>query len=270
MVDTANKFLNRPSTGGEIGTWGDSYNENMVILDRALGGTASVTLSNVPVALSSDQYQNVYLSFNGTLTGSVTITFPSVGSFYSVSNVTLNSSVFNVVLTAGAGQSVGVPPGGDFIDIMTDGTNVKYRNLGRIGSYIDMGSTGVPGWVTACTVPPYLYCNGGTFSSATYPTLTTILGSTTLPDCRGRARFDINNGSGRLSNPINGDTLFAAGGADNIVLSNINTTIYRAALLNSSVVLAPGSYYSLAENVATGHSNIPTGMIQGITMIRAG
>lgn len=271
MVDTANKFLNRPSTGGEIGTWGNSYNENMVILDRSLGGTASVTLSNVPVALSSGQYQNVFLAFNGTLSGNVTVTLPTVGSFYSANNTTLNSSIFNVTLTAGVGQVVGIPPGGDFVDIMTDGTNVKFRNLGRIGSYVDMGSTGVPGWITACTVPPYLNCNGGTFSSATYPTLTTILGSTTLPDCRGRARFDINNGSARLTNPINGDTLFAAGGADSIALANFQVTVFRGALLNTSATGGTSPYYSLADNLgATPHSNIPTGMVQGITMIRAG
>lgn len=270
MVDTANKFLNRPSTGGEVGTWGNSYNENMVILDRSLGGTASITLTNLPVVLSSGEYQNVFLSFSGILSASVTVTLPSVGSFYSVNNLTLNSSIYNVVLTTGAGQSIGAPPGRDFVDIMTDGTNVKYRNMGRIGSYVDMGSTGVPGWIAACTVRPYLYCNGGTFSSATYPVLTTILGSTTLPDCRGRARFDINSGSTRLANPINGDTLFAAGGADGIALFGFQTTLYNSVNLNSSATTGTSPYYSLAGNVAIQHSNIPTGMIHGITMIRAG
>lgn len=269
-MTTPNKGLIQPSTGGSVGTWGNDYNTNMNVLDASLGGMMSVTLAGAPVVLSSSQYANVFLSFEGTLSASVAVTFPSVGSFYSVRNITSNSSLYNVTLTLG-GNSIGVPPGQSFTDIMTDGTNVKFRNLGHIGTYLDVSSSSVPGWITACTVPPYLYCNGATFSSATYPILRTMLGGTTLPDCRGRIKFAMDGGTGRLTSPVDGTIFLNSGGDQNNTLSNINTVIFRAAEFNSAAVSGVSGYYAaFPPGSNTRMMNVPSAMVQGITMIRAG
>ena len=41
-------------------------------------------------------------------------------------------------------------------------------------------------WPTAIAPTGYLLCNGDTYSSATYPALFAVLGTTTLPDFRGK------------------------------------------------------------------------------------
>jgi Phage Tail Collar Domain len=198
VTQTPNKSLNLVTVGTESGTWGPYVNANESLLDNMLGGVTTVGLVNTPVILSSAQYQCNFITFTGALSGNVAVTLPPVGSFYTVQNLTSNTSAFQVTLqTSNGGQVIGAP-WGEAIDIMTDGTNVKFRNLGRVGHYLDMLGTSVPAWISACTVPPYLKCDGSTFSSATYPILFTIMGGTTLPDYRGRFRAYNDEGQNRI------------------------------------------------------------------------
>jgi microcystin-dependent protein len=148
-----------------------------------------------------------------------------MGGFYSVINSISNPTAFTVqIQSLAGGQIVGLPPA-QFQDILSDGTNIKLRNLPPIGTYWDFIGTSIPNWVTACTVPPYLYCNGGSFSAVTYPYLNTLLGGTVLPDMRGRAKASFNDGTGRITSGtggIDGNTIGAAGGVQTVTLSSQN------------------------------------------------
>ncbi len=120
----------------------------------------------------------------------------------------------------GAGGIISVPPG-EITDIQVNVNGVFFRNLGRIGSYMDMATSSVPSWITSCTIPPYLNCDGTVFSGGTYPYLVGILGGTTLPDLRGRSRAYLNGGTGRItsaSSGIDGNTILSAGGQQAIQL----------------------------------------------------
>ena len=222
---TPNKNIEKPGSGDYVGTWDQPVNDNMDLVDSAFGGVATVALTNANVTLSAAQYENVFLVFTGTITANIHITLPAVGSFYTVQNQTANSSAFYVTMgtTAASGQIIGIPPY-DPTEIFTDGTHTKFRNMGRVGGYWDYAGSSVPGWVGACTVPPYLNCDGSTFSSATYPALAVVLGSTTLPDMRGRVRAYIDGAAARLTSSgvagIDGDTLFAAGGTQDVTLTS--------------------------------------------------
>jgi len=224
---TANKFLEQPARGSLPGVWDTPVNGNMGIIDNSFGGSVSIALNNSPVVLSSAQYQCLFITFTGALSGNCTISFPAVGSKYTVQNLTTNTSAFQVILQAGGTLGVGCPWGEPF-DVMTDTSgNVKFCDLGRIGSYWDYAGSSVPAWVSACTVPPYLNCDGTSFSSATYPILATILGGTTLPDAKGRVRGTLNQGSGRITSGsstggVDGNTNLAAGGAQTVTLSSQN------------------------------------------------
>lgn len=265
---TSNKALSIISTGTEVGVWGAIYNTNMDILDKSLGGLMSIALTSDTI-LTSSQYVNVFLSFTGALGSDVSVTLPSIGSFYSVQNLTTNSSLFSVILkTSAGGEQIGVPPGPDFVDVMTDRVNVKFRNFGRIGSYADVASSAVPTWISDCTVPPYLYCNGGTFSSATYPVLTSLLGSTTLPDCRGRLRFSLDAGTNRNTLYMSGNTLSAGGGVESLTYAITNTPWRVGDALNVSVG-GGSTNMDIKTKTADPVSNIPAALIQGITMIRS-
>lgn len=209
---TPNVQLEEPARGDDVGTWDTPVNNNMTLLDLIAGGMTTISMAAGSVVLSAAQYKCKTITLNSTLAANATITFPS--SFvksYEVQNICTNSS-FTITLTttAAGGQVICCPPG-EIVDVLNDGTNLKYRNLGRVGSFVDFYVTAVPAWISGCTVPPYLNCTGTTFSSATYPALATILGSTTLPDSRGRVRAAMNGGTGRITGVI-ADTLGTGGG----------------------------------------------------------
>lgn len=214
---TPNIQLEEPARGDDVGTWDTPVNNNMTLLDLVAGGTATITLNNSNVTLSAAQFQCRTLVFNSTLTGSVTITFPtSFKKDYQIFNQCSGSSAFTVTLatTAAGGQVICAPPG-EMVDVWNQGASLIFKNLGRIGEYVDYAGITVPGWVSGCTVPPYLNCDGTTFNAVTYPILNLILGGNTLPDSRGRSRATINQGAGRINGAncgIDGNTRGAAGG----------------------------------------------------------
>jgi hypothetical protein len=211
---TPNVQLTEPARGDDVGTWDTPVNGNTTLLDLLLGGIATIPLNNSNIVLSAGQFQNKQITFNSTLTGSVTITFPtSFTKSYEIQHLCTGSSAFTITLetTATGGQVICCPPG-EIIDVINDGTNLKYKNMGRVGTYWDYAGSSVPNWVTGCTVPPWLNCAAGTFSAGTYPMLAAILGGTTLPDTRGRTRFALDQGTGRNTSVVTGNTIFTGGG----------------------------------------------------------
>jgi hypothetical protein len=221
---TPNINLEEPARGDDVGVWDTPVNSNMSVVDLVAGGIATIGLNNSPVVLSAAQFKANNITFNSTLTGSVAITFPT--SFikpYTVGNLCSGSSAFVVTLgtTAAGAQVICVPPG-EFVDVFNDGINIKFRNLERVGAYWDYAGSSVPAWVSGCSVPPYLNCNGSAFSSATYPILAGILAGTTLPDSKGRYRLTLDQGAGRVSSAVAGfapNTAQAAGGSQTVTLS---------------------------------------------------
>lgn len=296
---TANKNLAEPARGEYLGTWDAPVNSNTTILDSALGGYVAIPLSNANVVLSPGQYQNTFITLTSTafggLAASVTITLPAVGSFYTFQNLTSNTSAFTVTLatTVAGSQYIALPPG-EPIDVFTDGTNVKFRNLDRVGAYWDYAGSSIPNWVSACSIPPYLNCDGTSFSSAVYPVLTTILGKTTLPDTRGRVRAALNQGTNRITTVISSDVVGAAGGDQNFQQHNHTATSSDSGHTHSYAAVyfpaqgAGGGAGQLAGSTtnltATGYANITTTVnsagtgtggnlqptyIGGLTLIRA-
>lgn len=210
---TLNLQLNIPAHLSDPGTWDASLNTNFQAIDNIWGGVANVGVTGGGVTLVPAQWQCQMIVFSGNLGGDAVVTFPSLGSHHAVINRTTGN--FNVVLVCGGGRAIALPRG-EWLDILTDGTNVDFRNLyGPIGSYVDLAATGLPSWVNACSVPPLLLCDGSTFNSGTYSVLASILGGNVLPDTRGRTRFSFDSVGTRITvgiSGINGASLFAAGG----------------------------------------------------------
>lgn len=223
MVDptTTNKIYAIPTHGTDIDTWDVPLNSNFTILDKNFGGVLTKSLSNVNVVLTASEQQNGIIRFSGVLSSSVIITFSQLGSYFMIDNRTTGN--FFVVLTTGLGgaaENIAVPQG-EATYVMIDGTNVRFVGLDRPGTYWDYAGSAVPNWVTACTIPPYLNCDGSAFSAVTYPYLSGILGTTTLPDFRGRARAYLNGGTSRITTAgsgIDGDTRFSSGGAQTVTM----------------------------------------------------
>jgi hypothetical protein len=159
------------------------------------------------------------IPFTGALTGNVQITLPLPGSII-VHNLTTGNFVLTFAAAA-SGQVIAVQQG-SARRIYNDGTNVYFVDLPDVGSFLDLCTSGVPSWITACTVPPYLNCVGGTFNATTYPYLNAYLGGNTLPDLRGVSRATLNQGTGRITTAgsgIDGNTLLSIGGGQTQTLT---------------------------------------------------
>ena len=266
---TSNVGLYQPTRGSDPGTWDSPVNANTGAADSLAANVAIIPLTSGNVNLTTPpnsgaswsgpyQSQSGILRFTGTLTGNVTVTLPRAG-FFIVENLCVVGVGHSVELISVApGEIISAPPG-EAVHIYCDGVNVRYVNLGRIGSYLDLATATIPQWIINCTVPPYLNCDGSTFSAVTYPQLAALLGGTTLPDLRGRSRAALNQGTGRISTAgsgVDGDTLLSGGGAQ-------NQTLVKANLPNISLVgtvTDPGHAHAVrfdAAGVAAGSASFP-------------
>jgi hypothetical protein len=217
---TGNVALAVPVRGTDTGTWDTPVNGNFTSIDSMFGGVCTLALSSAPVTLLTSQAYCNIIRLTGTLTANIAITLPSIYKFWTIDNQITNFLSFTTTLVSTSGASVlGVPP--ITTDVFYDGTTINYHNFGKLGEYWDYCATSVPPWVTSCTKPPWLNCNGTTFSSATYPQLFNLLGGGTLPDSRGRVRAAMSAGTARLTSVIS-DVLFNAGG-DQLMQSHTHT-----------------------------------------------
>jgi len=233
------------------------------------------------------------------------VTIPRAG-FFIVQNKCVVGSHAVILASSAPGKVIGVPPG-ESIQVFCDGIDMDFVALGRINEYEDWGVSTIPRWVSVCTVPPYLNCDGSTFSATTYPNTSAYLGGTTLPDSRGRSRFALNQTTARITAAsgygIDGDTLIAAGGKQTIDQANL-----PAVTLATSIAAGQGSHAHSVGNLfspqsqggaggnsylglttssntgaatlpamtgttplgGSGYNQLPPGYVGGLTVIRAG
>lgn len=297
---TPNINLEEPARGDQVGTWDTPVNSNMTVIDLVAGAIATQALTNANIILSGSQFQSRQLTFSGALSGSVTITFPtSFKKAYDIYNTCTGSSAFTITLgtTASGGQAICCPPG-QMIEVVNDGTNLVFKNLPPVGTYMDFATSTVPAWISGCTVPPWLNCIGGTFNATTYPALNAFLGNNSLPDRRGRVGITLDAGAGRLTNfsgLLNGGGdqnlqghvhSGATGGQSNdhthsyVIGNPIATTTGGGAFALNSLsnanaatggVSADHSHnFTTATTGAGNGQNVQPSLLMGITMIRAG
>ena len=111
---TSNTGIEKPGTGEQSGTWGDTVNTNSDILDRALNGVLTLgltgtasTLTTADGTLSNGQYK--LISFTGSPSGTHTVTVTPNDSqkIYFLYNTTNET----VIISQGSGASVTLPAG---------------------------------------------------------------------------------------------------------------------------------------------------------------
>lgn len=120
---TTNTGIEKPADGEQSGTWGGTVNENMDILDRALNGVLSLslsgtthTLTTTDGALSDGQYRVLVLGGSPSGTNTITVAPNDAQKLYFVKNTSGQSAVF----TQGSGSNVTVANGASAI-IYCDG-----------------------------------------------------------------------------------------------------------------------------------------------------
>jgi len=113
------------STGDEAGTWGDSTNVNLQILDRAANGFASIALTGtsytLPVAAQPSAAQDGHykaIKFTGSPGGTCTVTLEQ--NTRARMYMLVNSTNQTVVVTQGSGSNVTIAAGDSAI-VLADG-----------------------------------------------------------------------------------------------------------------------------------------------------
>jgi microcystin-dependent protein len=225
MVDptTVNKLLAVPTRGSDSGTWDTPVNGDFTAIDGMLGGVTTVSLTNANVSLTAPtgsvaagagpfQQQNAVIKFSGTLTGNCTITFTLPGFYIVENNCTVGA--FYVLLSGGSGNKICAPPG-RACHVYTDGTDMNYVNMPDVGSYMDLSVSTVPAWISNCTIPPWLRCDGTVYTVSTLygsktPALFNLLGATYGGN--GSTTFAVPDLGNRWRVPVGGGRITVAGG----------------------------------------------------------
>lgn len=133
------------ATGEQSGTWGDTTNDNLAIIDRLTSQAGTISLSGTTHtltvsdgALSEGQYG--VLVFGGSPSGTNTVTIsPSDSKRIFIAK---NSSGESVVLTQGSGGDVTIPDG-DMAIVYCDGAGAGAEVVDVTSTYIQGSDIGV-------------------------------------------------------------------------------------------------------------------------------
>lgn len=148
MPTSVNKGYELQVTGTNANTWGDILNEDTLeIIDANLGGSVTKSLTNVNVALTADESQNLRLILNGTLTGNVLVETLAVGVTVVENNCT---GSFTVAFAHASGGTPVIVPNGTVALIATAAGGASPKEVARefpIGTRLGFQQTTPPaGW----------------------------------------------------------------------------------------------------------------------------
>ena len=120
---TTNTGIEKPGSGEQSGTWGDTTNTNFDIIDRALNGVGAITLSGTTHtlttsdgSLSDGQFKVLVLGGSPSGTNTITISPNDQDKLYLVKNGSGHTATF----TQGRGGNVSIL-NGDLAWIFADG-----------------------------------------------------------------------------------------------------------------------------------------------------
>ncbi len=200
---TNNLGIQKPGTGEQSGSWGDTVNTNSDILDVGINGVLSLSLSGTSSTLttsdgvvSNGQYKTLVLTGSPSGTHTITISPNDSQKIYFVRNTTAQSVVF----TQGSGGNVTVATGTSKI-IYSDGAGATAA-VNDLTSVFAMSNPtitggGITGSVINNTIIGGSIPAAGTFGSVTSPSLGSG-GSLSLSAAGANPITASTNGSERL------------------------------------------------------------------------
>ena len=115
---TSNTGIEKPATGAQAGTWGDTTNANFDIIDAAINGIKAVTLSGTThtltttdgldsSAVSDGAHKVILLGGSPSGTNTITISPNDAAKVYLINNTTNQTATF----TQGSGGNVSIAAG---------------------------------------------------------------------------------------------------------------------------------------------------------------
>jgi hypothetical protein len=164
---TANGGIELPANGDQSGTWGETVNDNMSIIDRLTNGVGSISLSGTTHtlttsngSLSEGQYKVLLLGGSPSGTNTITVS-PNTGQHI---YIVTNSSGQTATFTQGSGGNVSVLNGTTKI-LSTNGAGGAAAVV-DITATIDLGSLIIGGTTVTSSAAELNILDGVTATAA--------------------------------------------------------------------------------------------------------
>ena len=165
---TANSGIEKIGAGEQAGTWGNTTNNNLDILDRAISGVAAITLSGTSKTLTTSdgtlsEGGHKVLVFSGSPGGTCTVTISpnDQDKFYVVQNGTNQTLTF----TQGSGANVSIVAGSKKL-IFADGAGSGAAVI-DVTDALDIGTLRLGGTAITSTAAELNLMDGGTSAGTT-------------------------------------------------------------------------------------------------------
>jgi len=134
-------------TGQQAGAWGNTTNTNLQIIEQAIAGVVTITMSSANYTLTNTQgavspSNNMVLVVKGTNSGVFQVVTPLVTKYYVVSNQTTGG--YAITIGASTGTTVTIP-NGTTTSVYCDGTNFYAGSTGVAGNFSVGGNETVAG-----------------------------------------------------------------------------------------------------------------------------
>ena len=136
--------------GEQSGVWGSTTNTNWTLIEQAVAGVQTITMSNSNYTLTnlngvSDEARNMVLVVQGTNSNIYQVIIPAnQPKMYVVSNQTAGSYAITIGTTGVGGTLISIP-NGVTAQVYTDGTNTYSAQTGSAGNFLVNGNLSVTG-----------------------------------------------------------------------------------------------------------------------------
>jgi hypothetical protein len=144
---TTSLKIQQIGNGEQAGTWGSTTNTNWTLMEQAVAGVQTITMSNANYTLSNlngtlDEARNAVLVIAGTNSGVYQVIAPLATKTYIVSNQTTGGYAITI---GGASGSLITIPNGLTTLVYCDGTNFYSGITGLTGNQVVNGNLSVTG-----------------------------------------------------------------------------------------------------------------------------
>ena len=136
--------------GEQSGVWGSTTNTNWTLIEQAVAGVQTITMSNSNYTLTnlngvSDEARNMVLVVQGTNSGIYQVIIPAnQPKMYVIYNNTTGGYAITIGTTGVGGTLISVP-NGVTAQVYTDGTNTYSAQTGSAGNFLVNGNLSVTG-----------------------------------------------------------------------------------------------------------------------------
>jgi len=230
---TSNIGVEKIGAGEQAGTWGNTTNNNLDIIDRAINGVGAITLSGTSHTLTTSDgtlsdggFKVLVLGGSPSGTNTITISPNDQDKVYIVQNGTSQTATF----TQGSGGNVSVAAGSKKI-IFADGAG-SGAAVTDVTDALDVATLRLAGTAVSSTATELNIVDGDTSAGTTA----------------------VAAGDGIVTN--DGGTMRQTTAATFSTYFNANLVTVPSAITSSSATLTPSSAQSIYQKVDTSSNNV--------------